>query len=48
MEIKKLEAAVEAILLRAGESVEAAKLAKAIEQDVETTKKACAGDDGPL
>ena len=39
MEIKKLEAAVEAILFASGESVEAAKLAKAIEQDVETTKK---------
>ncbi len=39
MERKKLEAAVEAILFASGESVDAAKLAKAIEQDVETTRK---------
>ena len=39
MEIQKLEAAVEAILFTMGESVEVGRLAKAIEQDTETTRK---------
>ena len=39
MEIKKLEAAVEAILFTMGESVELDKIANAIEQDKETTRK---------
>lgn len=37
--MKKLEAAVEAILFACGESVETAKIARAIEQDNETTRK---------
>lgn len=37
--MKELEAAVEAILFAVGESVEAERIAKAIEQDTETTKK---------
>ena len=39
MEIKKLEGAVEAILFAYGDAVEANKIAKAIGQDTETTKK---------
>lgn len=39
MEIKKLEAAVEAILFTMGESVELDKIAAALEQDKETTRK---------
>lgn len=39
MDRKKAEAAIEAILFTMGESVEAEKIAKAIEQDVQTTKK---------
>lgn len=39
MNLKKTEAAIEAILFTMGESVEAEKIAKAIEQDTETTKK---------
>lgn len=39
MEIKKLEAAIEAILFTMGESVELPKIAKAIEHDEATTKK---------
>lgn len=39
MDRRKAEAAIEAILFAVGESVEAEKLAKAIEQDTETTKK---------
>ncbi len=39
MEIKKLEAAVEAILFAMGDSVELEKIAGAIEQDKETTRK---------
>lgn len=39
MERKELEAAVEAILFAVGESVEAERIAKAIQQDTETTKK---------
>lgn len=39
MEIKKLEAAVEAILFTMGDSVELDKIANAIEQDKETTRK---------
>ncbi len=37
--MKELEAAVEAILFACGESVETAKIAKAIGQDTETTRK---------
>lgn len=39
MEIKELEAAIEAILFTMGESVEITQLAKALEQDVDTTRK---------
>ena len=39
MEIKKLEAAIEAILFTMGESVEVSKIAKAIEHDEATTRK---------
>lgn len=39
MEIKKLEAVIEAILFTMGDSVELERLAYAIEQDKETTKK---------
>lgn len=39
MEIKKAEAAIEAILFAVGGAVETGKIAKAIEQDTETTKK---------
>lgn len=39
MEIKKLQAAVEAILFTMGDSVELDKIAAAIEHDEETTKK---------
>lgn len=39
VEIKKLEGAVEAILFTMGESVELERIAKAIEQDKETTRK---------
>lgn len=39
MDVKRLEAAIEAILFTMGESVEAQDLAKAISQDVPTTKK---------
>lgn len=39
MEVKKLEAAIEAILFTMGESVELEKLALAIEHDTETTRK---------
>lgn len=39
MELKRLEGAIEAILFAYGDAVEASKLAKAIGQDVETTKK---------
>lgn len=39
MEIKKYEGAIEAILFAYGDAVEASKLAKAIGQDTETTKK---------
>ena len=39
MEIKRLEAAVEAVLFTMGESVELEKIANAIEQDKETTRK---------
>ena len=37
--MKNLEAAVEAILFASGDSVEITKIAKAIEQDTETTRK---------
>ena len=39
MNIKEIEAIIEAILFTMGESVEVNKIAKAIEHDVETTKK---------
>ena len=39
MEIKKTQAAIEAILFTMGNSVEAEKIAKAIEQDTQTTEK---------
>lgn len=39
MDLKKTEAAIEAILFTMGESVEVDKIAKAVEQDIETTKK---------
>lgn len=39
MSIKRLEAAVEAILFSAGESVELSSIAKALDQDVPTTEK---------
>lgn len=39
MEIKKIEAAIEAILFTMGESVELSQIAKAIEQDNQTTEK---------
>lgn len=39
MEIKRLEGIVEAILFTMGESVELEQIAKAIEQDKETTRK---------
>lgn len=39
MTLKKIEAAVEAILFTMGEAVEAEKIAGAIEQDVPTTEK---------
>lgn len=39
MEIKRLEAAIEAILFTMGDSVEITQIAKAIEQDKNTTEK---------
>ena len=39
MEIKQLEGAIEAILFTMGEAVELGQIAKAIQQDKETTKK---------
>ena len=39
MEIKQAEAAIEAILFAMGDSVELEKIAKAIQQDTETTRK---------
>ena len=39
MNIKKMEAVIESILFTMGESVEVSRIAKVIEQDVETTKK---------
>lgn len=39
MDLEKIEASIEAVLFTMGESVEAEKIAAAIEQDVETTKK---------
>lgn len=39
MEVKRLEAAIEAILFALGEAVELSKIAKAIGQDTETTRK---------
>lgn len=43
MDTKKMEGALEAILFTMGESVEAEKLAKALETDVRTIKKVLAG-----
>ena len=39
MELKKVEAIIEAILFTMGESVELSKIATAIECDVDTTRK---------
>ncbi len=39
MEIKKLEAAIEAILFTMGEAVELERIAAAVEHDVDTTRK---------
>ena len=39
MKIEKLEGAIEAILFTMGDSVDASRIARAIEQDVDTTKK---------
>ena len=39
MNIKEMEAVVEAILFTMGESVEVSRIAKVIEQDTETTRK---------
>lgn len=39
MEIKKLEAAIEAILFTMGDSVELGQIARAVEQDTKTTEK---------
>lgn len=39
MKIKRMEGIIEAILFTMGESVELNKIAKAVEQDVETTRK---------
>ena len=39
MEIKETQAAIEAILFTMGDSVELAQIAKALEQDTETTRK---------
>lgn len=39
MEIEKIEAIIEAVLFTMGDSVETEKLAAAIDQDVETTRK---------
>lgn len=39
MEIKKTEAAIEAVLFAMGESVELSQIAKAVGQDTETTRK---------
>ncbi len=39
MEIKKMQAAIEAILFTMGDSVQLEKIAAAIEQDTQTTKK---------
>ncbi len=39
MEIKKMESIIEAILFTMGDSVEASRIAKVIEQDTGTTKK---------
>ncbi|MFV0528908.1 MAG: SMC-Scp complex subunit ScpB [Lachnospiraceae bacterium] len=39
MELKKIEAAIEAILFAMGDSVSLSQIAKAIEQDTQTTRK---------
>ena len=39
MKIEKLEGAIEAILFTMGDSVEVSRIARAIEQDVDTTRK---------
>lgn len=43
MQKKEMEAAVEAILFACGDSVEAGRIAKAIEQDTETTRELIRG-----
>ena len=39
MDLERIEAAIEAVLFTMGESVEVDKIAAAIEQDAETTKR---------
>ena len=39
MGLKKMEAAIEAILFTMGQAVEVSQIAKALEQDVRTTEK---------
>ena len=39
MDTKKIESVIEAILFTMGESVEASRIAKVIEQETSTTKK---------
>ena len=39
MELKKTEAAIEAVLFAMGESVELSQIAKAVDQDTETTRR---------
>ena len=48
MEIKKMEAAIEAILFTMGNSVELTQIADAIQQDRETTRKILRNMIGPL
>lgn len=43
MEIKKIESIIEAILFTMGDSVEASRIAKVIEEDTETTKNIIRG-----
>ena len=48
MEIKRTEAAIEAILFAMGESVELSRIATAVGQDKDTTPQAAASHDGPV
>lgn len=41
MELRETEGAIEAILFTMGESVELSRIAEAVEQDKETTRKSC-------